>query len=161
MYQLMSKSLVNVKLLMHETIETATKAGMERGLVAEACGASSLSLFARATNPGDTPAPHAEWVLPLIKFTRDPRILEWLARETWNELGLILVKDHPKKILKSGPDLKEHRNLVESYALMLQEWKAGKVNDLDLIRMLDLLRSELIAVRNAVKTKNAQQGLEF
>lgn len=140
--------------------ETVEQASLPRPEIADACG-QLYGTFNRQVNINDAFRFPADQVLPLMRATRDPRILEWLVAETWDLFHCVLVKEHPKKIMFNPEELAGHLELMTEYMQQLARWTQGKVKDEEMIELLDKLRAELIAVRKAVSTRNRQPELEF
>jgi len=143
-----------------DMIDDAEKRGISRAVIAEALDLG-ITYFNKMYNINDPAQFKVSHILQLTIFLKDSRVIEHLVRESWNDLGLVLVKQHPPKVMRSGDDLKKHRDLVEQYALDLQRWKAGQVSDSEIIKLIDKISGELYAARTSIKKKNAQQGLDF
>src|SRR4030042_303961 len=75
------------------------ESAVPRAELAEACG-ELYSTFNRQVNPNDPVNFPAELLIPLVKSARDPRILEFLVSECYEELGLVLVKDSCRAVNK-------------------------------------------------------------
>ena len=145
----------DINWLIYEVVE---ESDISRAEIADACG-QLYSTFQRQVNPHDPYRFPADQLVPLVKATRDRRILDFLVSETYDVLGLTLVKDRPRKVLFDDNEFSDHFELVAHYQKRLTEWRNGKISDEQMLKIIDYLRGELLAVRKAVKTRNRQPEL--
>jgi hypothetical protein len=144
-----------IQSLIYQTVEESKRSRAE---IAEDCG-DLYSHFSRKINPNDPVRFPAEQIVPPIRSTRDSRILYFIVRQTSDITGLVLVKDRPRKVLFDPAEYAEHSVLIADYQRALSKWIEKKAETDEVIKRIDELRGELLAVRKAVLTKNRQKEL--
>jgi hypothetical protein len=143
--------------LIYQTVDEGKK---PRAEIAEDCG-DLYSHFSRKINPNDPVKFPAEQLIPLIRSTRDPRILHFIVRHTSDITGLILVKDRPRKIAHESEEYAHTMTIMTDVQKAYAKWLSCNSEVEDLIKQIDRLRAELIRLRKAVVSGNRQKELSF
>lgn len=141
--------------LVYRTVEESPK---ERAEIADDCG-DLYSMFSRKINPNDNVRFPADQIAPLIRSTRDPRVLEFIVSKTSDVTGLILVKDRPRKVMADPRDYAHTMTVITDFQRALGNWLEAKAAADEVMSKIDKLRSELLAVRKAIQTNNKQKDL--